>query len=68
MPWPTNARTTPKPWLSQCGCTACETSPSRLPGAALHDGLVQALAGDVEQLLHAAAAPRPTGRVIAQSA
>ena len=52
MPWPTKARTTPKPWLSTCCWTACETSPSRLPGPALRDAVLQALPGHVEQLLH----------------
>ena len=50
MPWPTKERTTPKPWLLKCAWTAWDTSPSGCP-AALHDGLVQALAGDVEELL-----------------
>jgi hypothetical protein len=31
MPWPTSDRTIEKPLASTCDCTACETSPSRLP-------------------------------------
>src|SRR3989442_7765578 len=32
IPWPTNARTTPKPWASTCRCTAWEMSLRRCPG------------------------------------
>src|SRR2546428_179068 len=32
IPWPTNARTTPKPWASTCLCTAWEMSLRRCPG------------------------------------
>ena len=68
IPWPTKARTTPKPWLSQWRLHRVGDVAEPVARPALHDGLVEALAGDVEQLLHPRAAPRPTGRVIAQSA
>ena len=66
MPCPTRARTTAKPWLSQCAWTACEMSPSRLPGPAWAMALSR-----LSRVTSSSSCTRggtaPTGRVIAQS-
>ena len=67
MPWPTKARTTPKPWLSQCSWTACDTSPRRLPARHCTIALSR-----LSRVTSSSSCTRggtvPTGRVIAQSA
>src|SRR5262245_4584173 len=67
IPWPTNERTTPKPWLSQCICTACEMSPIRLPTR--HCTIALSRLSRVTSMSSCTrGATAPTGSVIAQSA
>ena len=49
MPWPTNSRTTPKPWASQSSWTAAEMSPSRPPAWHCWIGFLEGGLGGFEE-------------------